>query len=242
MDNMTIRDETLQEIDESQQLHPILVKITVEMGERRVSHMVQPCSIEQARHDLLALVVNRLYRSVQNETTTSEEMPDVSGLLAHLKAVILGAESAHKGADSPENDHLMGRCMEALVEAIPDIDAALAAHREQQGGEPALPAWTGWACQYPGKLPRLYGAREIAEANCDRENRDTLIYLQSSAAQPQVPDSYAAGANDARHELKQLCKDFSDLRDRPYMGDVYAAIDGVIDMMLSAAKDGGGWK
>lgn len=25
--------------------------------------------------------------------------------------------------------------------------------------------------------------------------------------------------------VKQLCKDFSDLQDRPYMGDVYAQID-----------------
>lgn len=54
-------------------------------------------------------------------------------------------------------------------------------------GEPVIPQWAGWACQYPGKLPRLYGAREIAEVNCDRENGDTLIYLQSSVAH-QVDD------------------------------------------------------
>lgn len=29
-------------------------------------------------------------------------------------------------------------------------------------------------------------------------------------------------------EVKQLCKDFSDQRDRPYMGDVTAAIDALL--------------
>lgn len=40
--------------------------------------------------------------------------------------------------------------------------------------------WSGWACQYPGKLPRLYGAREIAEVNCDHENGDRLFFLAST--------------------------------------------------------------
>lgn len=48
------------------------------------------------------------------------------------------------------------------------------------------PQWSGWACQYPGKLPRLYGAREIAELNLDEENGDQLLFLQ---AQPRTLDA-----------------------------------------------------
>lgn len=34
-------------------------------------------------------------------------------------------------------------------------------------------------------------------------------------------------------EVKQLCKDFSDQRDRPYMGDVHAALDGLYEQWQS---------
>lgn len=37
--------------------------------------------------------------------------------------------------------------------------------------------WSGWACQYPGKLPRLYGAKDIAVANHHPEEGDRLIFL-----------------------------------------------------------------
>lgn len=40
-------------------------------------------------------------------------------------------------------------------------------------------SWSGWACQYPGKLPRLYGAKEIAVANHHPEEGDRLIFLSS---------------------------------------------------------------
>jgi hypothetical protein len=30
---------------------------------------------------------------------------------------------------------------------------------------PAVEGWSGWATQYPGELPKLWGAREIAELN-----------------------------------------------------------------------------
>lgn len=42
--------------------------------------------------------------------------------------------------------------------------------------------WSGWACQYPGKLPRLYGAREIAKLNYDPENGDRMLFLSEYAA------------------------------------------------------------
>jgi len=35
-------------------------------------------------------------------------------------------------------------------------------------------------------------------------------------------------------EVKQLCKDFSDQRDRPYMGDVHAALDGLYEQWQAA--------
>lgn len=52
--------------------------------------------------------------------------------------------------------------------------------------------WSGWACQYPGKMPRLYGAREIAELNWYPAEGARLIRLVEAesigcdfAAQPQ---------------------------------------------------------
>lgn len=36
------------------------------------------------------------------------------------------------------------------------------------------------------------------------------------------------GAAEMADELKQLCKGFSDLRDRPYMGDVHAQVDALL--------------
>ena len=60
----------------------------------------------------------------------------------------------------------------------------LAAPAAQQPTPPV--AWSGWACQYPGKLPRLYGAREIAEVNLDEENDDRLLFLTSAPAQEEA--------------------------------------------------------
>lgn len=48
--------------------------------------------------------------------------------------------------------------------------------------------WSGWACQYPGKLPRLYGARELAELNCDPGNGDRMLLLSENAA-PQASEA-----------------------------------------------------
>lgn len=38
------------------------------------------------------------------------------------------------------------------------------------------------------------------------------------------------------HALKGLCKDFSDLRDRPYMGDVTAAVDGLLEQHVECLE------
>ncbi|MGX2089209.1 hypothetical protein [Xanthomonas axonopodis] len=37
--------------------------------------------------------------------------------------------------------------------------------------------WSGWATQYPGKMPVLHGAREIAELNYYPEEGQRLLYL-----------------------------------------------------------------
>jgi hypothetical protein len=37
---------------------------------------------------------------------------------------------------------------------------------------------------------------------------------------------------DFTDELKQLCKDFSDLRDRPYMGDVHNMFDSLLERFM----------
>ncbi|MGE8519727.1 MAG: hypothetical protein ACN6OK_05740 [Alcaligenes faecalis] len=73
-----------------------------------------------------------------------------------------------------------------------DAMADLMAIEYQQRTENTEPAgqdqgdsWSGWACQYPGKLPRLYGAKDIAVANHHPEEGDRLIFLtaQQDAAQ-----------------------------------------------------------
>ncbi|MEN4235646.1 hypothetical protein [Serratia marcescens] len=41
-------------------------------------------------------------------------------------------------------------------------------------------AWSGWACQYPGHMPRLYGDKAIAEVNCDYDGGMRLLFLSSA--------------------------------------------------------------
>ena len=38
--------------------------------------------------------------------------------------------------------------------------------------------WSGWAVQYEGKLPKLFGAKEIAELNFNPEENCRLIFLR----------------------------------------------------------------
>lgn len=48
----------------------------------------------------------------------------------------------------------------------------------QPGGRVRLgDGWSGWATQYPNKMPKLYGAREIAELNHYPEEGQRLIFL-----------------------------------------------------------------
>ncbi len=45
-------------------------------------------------------------------------------------------------------------------------------------------AWSGWACQFPGHMPRLYGDRAIAEINCDYDGGARLLFLSSGQPAP----------------------------------------------------------
>lgn len=66
--------------------------------------------------------------------------------------------------------------------------------------------------------------------------RATLIYkamLYAAPAQPAARLEHGDRLREFTDELKQLCKDFSDLQDRPYMGDVTSAIDGLYEQFAS---------
>lgn len=54
----------------------------------------------------------------------------------------------------------------------------------------------------------------VAPAQC--VGADTVVYVGLT------------GADEFADAVKQLCKDFSDRHDRPYMGDVHAAIDSLL--------------
>lgn len=49
-------------------------------------------------------------------------------------------------------------------------------------------AWSGWATQYPGKLPKLWGTREIAELNFDGENGQR-IFMVAEFLKPSIQAS-----------------------------------------------------
>ena len=87
------------------------------------------------------------------------------------------------------------------TELAPDLaDAIIAKFVASPEAAPAAMdvVWSGWACQYPGKLPRLYGAKEIAELNCDEENGDQLLFLTAApAATPAAPSAVTMEVLDA---------------------------------------------
>lgn len=57
---------------------------------------------------------------------------------------------------------------------------------------------------------------------------------ESDHGEPTEHCDAASVVKDFAAEVKQLCKDFSDLRDRPYMGDVISAIDGLVERFLGS--------
>lgn len=65
-----------------------------------------------------------------------------------------------------------------------------------------------------------------------------MTKMQSDRAS-QKAGAYVDGVNAARDELKQLCKDFSDMQNRPYMGDVHAQIDAICDRLVAECDEPG---
>lgn len=63
----------------------------------------------------------------------------------------------------------------------------------------------------------------------DTDEIEACVYFEGMAAKTESAQSDVIGF---AAEVKQLCKDFSDLRDRPYMGDVTAAIDSLLARFL----------
>ena len=94
--------------------------------------------------------------------------------LGHLKAILHSDSSVdeYKAAElflkAPPLDG-----EEVLAQRIAELAAAATQAQEDA-------CWSGWACMYPGKLPRLYGALEIASVNLDAANGDRLIRLSTS--------------------------------------------------------------
>ncbi len=67
---------------------------------------------------------------------------------------------------------------------IKELRAELAALRARV----VVPAgWSGWATQYPGRMPTLFGTREIAELNWHPEEGARLIRLIESEGVTEAP-------------------------------------------------------
>jgi len=66
-------------------------------------------------------------------------------------------------------------------------DAREAAARSAGRADAVPGGWSGWATQYPDKLPKLFGALEIAELNHYPEEGARLIYLIEATPLPRQP-------------------------------------------------------
>jgi len=120
--------------------------------------------------------------------------PIQAEMLAALQAVAMDAVSTGSG-ESAISDAARAKVNEVLAKAgVQWADQGAAANTTQ-----VHPAWSGWACMYPGKLPRLYGAHEIASVNLDAANGDQLIHLSTSPA-PQAQDVQRDAA------IEELCQ------------------------------------
>ncbi|HCW1005729.1 hypothetical protein [Pseudomonas aeruginosa] len=67
---------------------------------------------------------------------------------------------------------------------IEELRAELAALR---AGVVVPDGWSGWATQYPGRMPTLFGTREIAELNWHPEEGARLIRLIESECVTEAP-------------------------------------------------------
>lgn len=87
------------------------------------------------------------------------------------------------------------------------------------------------------KLARFLHATEgqplvFVSEHQDSDELDACLYFEGLDTAPAAPQDERL--KEFAAEVKQLCKDFSDLRDRPYMGDVTSAIDSLLARFLEA--------
>ena len=167
----------------------------------------------------------------------------------HLRMTTLGC---------PDVDD--GSLADGLRDARRDLKAYGDA-REAAGRAGALPdGWSGWATQYPGKLPKLFGAREIAELNHYPEEGARLIYLIEAAPIPQQPAADDDHVLVERGLLGAACSAIEKKRDAPKVVEALRkitmtpaaegddiAVDRFADAMkakmaVARAKGRGGWE
>ena len=105
----------------------------------------------------------------------------------------------------------------AMLAAAPEIEQ-----------EPV--AWSGWGCQYPRGMPRLYGDRHIAELNCDAENGDKVLHF-TATSQPaldveglmkMLAEAFPLWDEDGINEDEHHCE-WNILQDRKRLHSVLAA-------------------
>jgi hypothetical protein len=93
------------------------------------------------------------------------------------------AEEVREYADRVDGDSdkafSLQRCAKLLY-AYADMLAA------QPAGIPD--GWSGWCTQMPGRLPKLWGARDIAELNYHPEYGWRLFKVVEVAATPSAPE------------------------------------------------------
>ncbi|CUI56038.1 hypothetical protein [Achromobacter xylosoxidans] len=109
--------------------------------------------------------------------------------------------------------------------------------------------WSGWACQYPNKLPRLYGSKEIAQLNCDAANGDRVLFLSEHAApQASAEDVRNAALEEAIQALSRITTSYATFtsgnpqyrpESRPASAAIAEAIDTLRALKTQADKDGG---
>uniref|UniRef100_UPI003CFF22E0 hypothetical protein n=1 Tax=Alcaligenes faecalis TaxID=511 RepID=UPI003CFF22E0 len=107
---------------------------------------------------------------------------DPAGIRALTADAISGALAlGFQGVSPPpNNEHWLAPFWEIGREsAVQAQQPVSGADRLPVKGDP----WSGWACQHPGKLPRLYGDKAIAELNHHPEEGDRLFQLAECTQQ-----------------------------------------------------------
>ncbi|GAB1836864.1 hypothetical protein MyNCGM121_36430 [Achromobacter xylosoxidans] len=169
----------------------------------------QLAALPKGRH-MLAIIGTH---GVNGYTPASAPVADRQRLRELVDAVWNEATESTAVPDTPWADRLIDKVYPLLAASAPVAG-------EAQG-------WSGWACQYPNKLPRLYGSKEIARLNCDAANGDRVLFLSEHAA-PQ------ASAEDVRNAaLEEAAK----LMDQTLRSNGAALIRGL--KRSQADKDGG---